>query len=836
MRATEFSTVLWTILLFIAVFLVGVPAQAKYGGGSGEPNDPYPIAATEELMLPDIVGSPAQRLLGEEGFPEKLIHPRLIINPLEQGRQTVRVIVNLHDPLQVVAEDGELMQAPSAFYTNVMAIKTSVLSTFSPKELKLRHRFSDLAAFSAEVTPAGLAELLNEPMVESIEPVEEYHFLVAQGVALIGGIVYRSQYGGDGTAVAVIDSGIDYRHPMLGGGNFPNDKVIGGYDTGEHDADPYPMMNNGVCSGEHGTACAGIIAGNAGGPYPFIGGVAPRAKLYALKVAEPGDDGKKVTYEDAVTEAILWCVDHQYDDPNHPIVAINISLGAKRYFGPCDESESRANVSAINRAVAAGIAVIGGSGNDGYCDSMGACACLTNVISVGAVFDDYLGQVGACVDRESCVAYACSNCSSGWCCQVSAVPDKVVCYSNTAPFLDLLAPSHNAYTTDISGPLGASTGDYYANFGGTSAAAPYVAGAVACLQSAAKALKGRHLTALEVRITLTSTGDPVIDQRPSPPITTPRVNLARAIESIMANRGTTIVFHDTFSPCRIDSDKWIESEGATVDDLGLAEPSPDCSLRLNGHPNGNDYVTSVTIDLSPFSSATLTYWYERTGGGDAPDPNDDLILEYDAGSGWQELSRQPGEGPAMTEYEKVEIELPSDTLTAVFRLRIRSIGLRTASRVFDDWFVDDVMIVGRTDLPELPIPVIEGFETRDFSTFNWQHSGDSFWWVTSDEAYSGLYSARAGAIDDSGTSTLKLIRDCSAGVIHFFVKTSSEAGYDELIFRVDSEVLGRWSGRTDWTQATFAVSGGTHTFDWSYTKDGSMTEGDDTAWLDDVEF
>ena len=40
-----------TILLTITIFSLSLPAYAKYGGGTGEPNDPYQIATHEDLML-----------------------------------------------------------------------------------------------------------------------------------------------------------------------------------------------------------------------------------------------------------------------------------------------------------------------------------------------------------------------------------------------------------------------------------------------------------------------------------------------------------------------------------------------------------------------------------------------------------------------------------------------------------------------------------------------------------------------------------------------------------------------------------------------------------------
>jgi hypothetical protein len=51
MKTASNSRVLRTIPLLIAFCLVSLPAQAQYGGGTGEPNDPYQIATAEDLML-----------------------------------------------------------------------------------------------------------------------------------------------------------------------------------------------------------------------------------------------------------------------------------------------------------------------------------------------------------------------------------------------------------------------------------------------------------------------------------------------------------------------------------------------------------------------------------------------------------------------------------------------------------------------------------------------------------------------------------------------------------------------------------------------------------------
>jgi len=175
------------------------------------------------------------------------------------------------------------------------------------------------------------------------------------------------------------------------------------------------------------------------------------------------------------------------------------------------------------------------SGNEGYCESISIPACISSVIAVGAVFDVAYGSVSWCLERISCAAVS-GPCGMGnrVATDVTAA-DRVTSYSNTADFLGLLAPSHQAHTTDMIGAGGYSADNYLLNFGGTSASAPYAAGAVAALQSAARANLGRYLTPAEVRALLANTGDPISDVK-APQITKPRVNLGRAIQTLAPAR------------------------------------------------------------------------------------------------------------------------------------------------------------------------------------------------------------------------------------------------------------------------------------------------------------
>jgi subtilisin family serine protease len=453
----------------------------------------------------------------------RLIRPEEILKPLQAGATRTKVIVNLRtSPGGFKPQDAKTPSARATLHRTVRQAQDAVLSVLAPGDFQVRHRFENQAGFSVEVSAAALATLALHPNVESIEPVLLLDAHLAQGLPLINGLAYRSAYNGAGVAIAICDTGIDYTHPRLGGGAFPNAKVLGGYDFGDNDADPMPQGQ------AHGTCCAGIAAGDLGTVGDYIGGVACGAKLYALKLT-PQDTSTATT--DAMVAAWDWCISHQNDHPEAPILVISTSFGGGRAFEFCDGMVPSMAQGASN-AVTAGITVLASAGNDGFCDSLAWPACNSAVLAVGAVYDAAFGSYGFCLDAASCCAskIATTGCATGFYGVDSSAPDQVPSYSNFAPFLGLLAPANAVYTTDIVGAGGYDPGDYYAAFGGTSAASPYAAGAVACLQSAAKANLGRYLTAAEVKAALLSTGDAVFD--PKAGLTKPRLNLGHALQSI----------------------------------------------------------------------------------------------------------------------------------------------------------------------------------------------------------------------------------------------------------------------------------------------------------------
>ena len=133
--------------------------------------------------------------------------------------------------------------------------------------------------------------------------------------------------------------------------------------------------------------------------------------------------------------------------------------------------------------------------------------------------------------------------------------------------------------------------------------------------------------------------------------------------------------------------------------------------------------------------------------------------------------------------------------------------------------------------------IMETFETGDFTLYDWQFSGSTNWTIVNEGAYAGTYCAQSGSISHSQQTDLILTIDILAdGEISFYRKVSSENNWDWLRFYIDNVQKGEWSGDAAWNQEAYPVTTGTHTFKWSYQKDGSVSNGSDCAWVDNIQF
>ena len=168
---------------------------------------------------------------------------------------------------------------------------------------------------------------------------------------LVGATQAWTDPGVDGTGmyVGVVDTGVDYNHPDLGGGFGPDYKVVAGWDFGDDDTDPMD------CNG-HGTHVSGIMAADG-----QVKGVAPKAKIVIAKIV-PGCEGSASSLD--IADAFDYMADpmnlDEGDEGAHPpVAAVNMSFGSEAGFVTTNEPEQ----AAVEACVNAGIFVSLSAGN-----------------------------------------------------------------------------------------------------------------------------------------------------------------------------------------------------------------------------------------------------------------------------------------------------------------------------------------------------------------------------------------------------------------------------------------------------------------------------------------
>jgi subtilisin family serine protease len=352
--------------------------------------------------------------------------------------ESSRVIVEFHGIPAAIARGGRTVAAQHAelfarFRADLAGGNGSLSTDATAPRIAHEYRAAFLGA-AVEGDDAAIGRIRALPYVRAVYPDVVMHASSSSAAAPLAAVVdartkvNASTLGtsGSGIVVAVIDTGIDYTHPALGGGIGPDFKVIGGRDFINRDNDP--MDDNG-----HGTHVAGTIAASA----PDLIGVAPDVTLIGYKVLAA--DGSGPT--SGIIAAIERCVDPNGDgDLSDRVDVVNLSLGGP---GDAEDPGSRA----VDNAVAAGVVMVVAAGNDGVTASIGSPGTALGALTVAAIDDD----------------------------------GRVTDFSSRGP-----APRLLGFKPDISAPgyevVSARAGGGTIALNGTSMATPHVAGVAALLR------------------------------------------------------------------------------------------------------------------------------------------------------------------------------------------------------------------------------------------------------------------------------------------------------------------------------------------------------------------
>ena len=302
-----------------------------------------------------------------------------------------------------------------------------------PGAVRVRRSLHLTAAFTAGVSPAGLARLRTDPDVAAVEPVAAGHAALADTVPLIrADAVHAYDSLGSGVTVAVLDGGLDSTHPDLAG-RIAAEACFCSNNCCPNGSDRQFGPGAAAAAGTadtHAAHVAGIIV-SRGVAAPR--GVAPDAHIVAVKVLDAELTG---TLADWIA-ALEWIAANRPD-----VQAINMSLEtAQLYTGVCDGADAATTAFArvIDLLRAQGVLVFAAAGNAYQAAALSAPACIAGAVAVGA----------------------------------ATKADRVAAFSNSDTPLDLWAPGVGIAS------VGSGSGSTWMS--GTSAATPHVTATAALL-------------------------------------------------------------------------------------------------------------------------------------------------------------------------------------------------------------------------------------------------------------------------------------------------------------------------------------------------------------------
>jgi subtilisin family serine protease len=383
--------------------------------------------------------------------------------------------------------------------------------------------------------------------------------------------------GSDNVVVAVIDTGIDYRHPDIAANIWTNpDETAGnGLDDdhngyiddvhgfnfieGEHDG-------NVIDKNGHGTHCSGTIAGR-GNNGLGVTGVNWQCKLMACRFLDESGSG---SIADAI-EAIYYAVDNGAD-------ILSNSWGGG---GPSDAMKA-----AIIYAKNHGVLFVAAAGND-YDDC------------------DYFPHYPSGYDISNVIAVAATDCN-----------DELASFSNYGRnSVHLGAPGVNILSSVLN--------NGYAYYSGTSMATPHVSGVAALLLA-----YNPSMSVSELKYRLTMTGDP-IDSLTDKTITGRRLNAYNALTAAPLLAVTAPNTNKILVQGFDYTITWTSVGGSGTVDIYLLKAGAEYLQLASGIPNTGEFSWNIPGTVTVGSDYKI--WIDDGVNTDQSDVNfavSDTPIDY----------------------------------------------------------------------------------------------------------------------------------------------------------------------------------------------------------------
>lgn len=297
--------------------------------------------------------------------------------------------------------------------------------------------------------------------------------------------VWAMGYTGEGVLVAVLDSGVNYRHDDIKDNMWEHpDYPYHGYDFVNEDNNPLDDRN-------HGTHCAGTIAGT--GKAGTQTGIAPGATIMAIKILSSGGS--------ATCAKICLGIEFAVEHGAH---VLSLSLG---FAGGGTESQRIQFREVMTNALEAGVIAAVAAGNEGEGYGQSKYPVPNNVRTPGNCPPPWLNEDQTEIGGTTAVLCVGATDAQNERIAISSIGP--VTWQNISGYTDYMYnPSMGLIRPDICAPGNAITSISHTNnsgyleMTGTSMATPCVAGIIALMLS-----RNPELTPAEVCELLEVTAD-----------------------------------------------------------------------------------------------------------------------------------------------------------------------------------------------------------------------------------------------------------------------------------------------------------------------------------------
>jgi subtilisin family serine protease len=261
---------------------------------------------------------------------------------------------------------------------DIQSMQASLIAALRQRGVRVKpdHVFTHvMSGFSASLDGRAVAELESNPLVVGVYPVRAIYpaeVQTAEGPGQAARVALTG-FDGSGVTVALLDTGVDRKHPSLRG------HVGTGHDfvAGDGRALPERSADEAARLETHGTRMAGITLG-----------VAPGARILPFRILgwQHTESGEAVAGGgDLLIAGLERAVDPNGDGATKDAVQVALAPVVEPFAAFADSPESRA----VTGATELGTLVVAPSGNDGdvglHFGSVGAPGAAPDTLSVGAV-------------------------------------------------------------------------------------------------------------------------------------------------------------------------------------------------------------------------------------------------------------------------------------------------------------------------------------------------------------------------------------------------------------------------------------------------------------------